>query len=285
MIDQLFDYPTKIRRYHPAMQLRIFIFLGLIFRSVLPAVTGLAVAWSVSVQAATLHIAVASNFAAPLKVIAAEFERTTGHSVVTSSASTGKLYSQITNAAPFDVLMAADDETPARLQAVGMAVANSRFTYAVGRLALWSADAGLVDAKGEVLKSGKFTRLALASPKAAPYGVAAIETLSKLNLMNALEPKFVTGESIGQAYSFVASGNVPLGFVALSQVIQVSQVMESGKLKSGSMWLVPSELHSPLKQDAVLLLRARDNPAALAFMAFLKTDASRATIRSFGYEI
>ena len=279
LIDQLFDYSTKIWRYHPAMQLRIFILLGLIFRSVLPAVTGLAVAWSVSAQAATLHIAVASNFAAPLKVIAAEFERTTGHSVMTSSASTGKLYSQITNAAPFDVLLAADDETPARLQTVGMAVANSRFTYAVGRLALWSADAGLVDAKGEVLKSGKFTRLALASPKAAPYGVAAIETLSKLNLMNALEPKFVTGESIGQAYSFVASGNVPLGFVASSQV------MQSGKLKSGSMWLVPSELHSPLKQDAVLLLRARDNPAALAFMAFLKTDASRATIRSFGYEI
>lgn len=279
LMDQLFDYSTKIRRYHPAMQLRIFILLGLIFRSVLPAVTSLAVAWSVSAHAATVHVAVAANFATPLKVIATEFERTTGHSVVTSSASTGKLYSQITNAAPFDVLLAADDETPARLQADGLAVANSRFTYAVGRLALWSPDAGLIDAKGDVLKSGKFTRLALASPKAAPYGVAAIETLSKLNLMNALEPKFVTGESIGQAYSFVASGNVPLGFVALSQV------MESGKLKSGSMWLVPSELHSPLKQDAVLLLRARDNPAALAFMAFLKTDASRATIRSFGYEI
>ena len=261
------------------MQLRIFIFLGLIFRSVLPAATGLAMAWSVSAQAATLHIAVASNFTAPLKVIAAQFERTTGHSVVTSSASTGKLYSQITNAAPFDVLMAADNETPARLQADGMAVANSRFTYAVGRLALWSANAALVDTKGEVLKTGKFTRLALASPKAAPYGVAAVETLSKLNLLNALEPKFVTGESIAQAYSFVASGNVPLGFVALSQVI------ESGKLKSGSIWLVPAELHSPLKQDAVLLVRARENAAAIAFMEFLKTDASRATIRSFGYEI
>ncbi len=261
------------------MRLRIFIFLGLIFRSVLPAVTGLAMAWSVSAHAATVHIAVAANFATPLKVIAAEFERATGHTVLTSSASTGKLYSQITNAAPFDVLLAADDETPARLQTDGMAVANSRFTYAVGRLALWSADAALVDTKGEVLKSGKFTRLALASPKAAPYGVAAIETLRKLNLMNALEPKFVTGESIAQAYSFVASGNVPLGFVALSQV------MENGQLKSGSMWKVPAELHAPLKQDAVLLLRARDNVAAIAFMEFLKTDASRATIRTFGYEI
>jgi molybdate transport system substrate-binding protein len=199
--------------------------------------------------------------------------------VLTSFASTGKLYSQITNAAPFDVLLAADDATPARLQRDGLALSSSRFTYAVGRLALWSADASLVDAKGDVLKSGKFTRLALASSKTAPYGVAAVETLRKLNLIDALAPKFVTGESIAQAYSFVASGNVPLGFVALSQVIENSQ------LKSGSMWKVPAELHAPLKQDAVLLLRARDNPAAVAFMEFLKTDASRATIRSFGYEI
>ena len=236
-------------------------------------------AWSVGTQAATLHIAVASNFTTPLKVIAAEFERASGHTVVTSSASTGKLYAQIKNAAPFDVLLAADDETPARLQSDGLALANTRFTYAVGRLALWSADATLVDAKGEVLNTGKFARLALASPKAAPYGVAAIQTLRKLNLINPLTPKFVTGESIAQAYSFVASGNVALGFVALSQV------MEHGKLKAGSMWLVPADLHTPLKQDAVLLLRARDNPAAIAFMEFLKSDASRATIRSFGYEI
>jgi molybdate transport system substrate-binding protein len=177
------------------------------------------------------------------------------------------------------VLLAADDETPARLQSDGLAVANSRFTYAVGRLVLWSVDAGLIDATGDVLKTGKFTRLALASPKAAPYGAAAVETLRKLNLMNVLEPKFVTGESIAQAYSFVASGNVPLGLVALSQVTQNS------KLKSGSMWKVPAELHVPLKQDAVLLVRARENSAAIAFMEFLKTDASRATIRSFGYEI
>lgn len=261
------------------MQLPIFTFLNSSFRSMLPTIAGLAMAWSMCVQAATVHVAVATNFATPLKVIATEFERTTGHTVVTSSASTGKLYAQIKNAAPFDVLLAADDETPARLQSEGLAMANTRFTYAVGRLALWSADAGVVDAKGEVLRSGKFTRLALASPKAAPYGVAAIETLRKLGLLDALEPKFVTGESIAQAYSFVASGNVPLGFVALSQV------MENGKLKSGSMWLVPTQLHAPLTQDAVLLNPARDKLAAQAFMAFLKTDATRATIRAFGYEI
>ena len=261
------------------MQLRIFIFLGLIFRSVLPAVTGLAMALGVSAHAASIHIAVASNFTTPLKVIATEFERATGHTISTSSASTGKLYAQIKNAAPFDVFLAGDVATPARLQTDGLALPHSRFTYAVGRLVLWSVQAGLVDAKGEVLKSGKFARLALASPKAAPYGVAAIETLRKLHLMNPLAPKLVTGESIAQAYSFVASGNVALGFVALSQV------MENGKLKSGSMWLVPAGLHAPLKQDAVLLLRARDNPAAIAFMEFLKSDASRATIRSFGYEI
>lgn len=264
----------------PRMQMRTLHAFGLFFLTSLGrAAIGAAVALSLSTHGATVHVAVAANFATPLKVIATEFERASGHTVMTSAASTGKLYAQISNAAPFDVLLAADDETPARLQTQGLGVANSRFTYAVGRLALWSADVAVVDAKGELLKSGKLTRLALASPKAAPYGIAAMETLRKLNLMSALEPKFVTGESIAQAYSFVASGNVPLGFVALSQV------MENGKLKSGSMWLVPAELHSPLKQDAVLLVRARENAAAIAFMEFLKTDASRATIRSFGYEI
>ena len=264
------------------MQLRIFTFLGLVFdlflKSLLPAVAASALALSLSAHAVTVHVAVAANFASPLKVIATDFERASGHSVVTSSASTGKLYAQIKNAAPFDVFLSADDETPSRLQSEGLAVANTGFTYAVGRLALWSADDKLVDANGDVLKAGKFTRLALASPKAAPYGFAAIETVRKLNLMNALEPKFVMGESIAQTYSFVASGNVPLGFVALSQV------MENGKLKSGSMWQVPADLHSPLKQDAVLLTHARTNPAAVAFMAFLKADATRATIRSCGYE-
>jgi molybdate transport system substrate-binding protein len=231
-------------------------------------------AWADVVQ-----VAVASNFAAPLKVIVTEFERSSGHTVSTSSASTGKLYSQIKNAAPFDVFLSGDEATPLRLQTEGLAVANTRFTYAVGGLALWSADAALVDARGDVLKTAQFTRLALASPKAAPYGVAAVETLRSLNVLDALQPKFVTGESIAQAYSFVATGNVPLGFVALSQVT------ENGKLKSGSMWKVPAGLHAPLKQDAVLLTRARTHAAAIAFMAFLKADSSRATIRAFGYDI
>ena len=264
------------------MQLRIFTFFGhlrgLFTRSFLPVFVVAAIALCPSAQAATVHVAVAANFASALKVIATEFGRASGHTVVSSSASTGKLYSQIKNAAPFDVLLSADDETPVLLQSEGLAVPSTRFTYAVGRLALWSTDDKLVDANGDVLKLGKFNRLALASPKAAPYGAAAVEALLKLNLLNALEPKFVTGESIAQAYSFVASGNVPLGFVALSQVL------ENGKLKSGSMWKVPADLHAPLKQDAVLLTHARSNAAAIAFMAFLKSDATRTTIRSFGYE-
>ena len=262
-----------------AMQLQTLTRFGRLVGSGLVAFAGVLFALSSSSHAATVHVAVAANFTAPLKVIAAEFERVSGHTVLTSSGSTGKLYSQIKNAAPFDVFLAGDDATPARLQTDGLVAANSRFTYAVGRLALWSANAAMVDAKGEVLKAGKFSRLALASPKAAPYGIAAVEAVRKLGLMNALEPKFVTGESIAQAYSFVASGNVPLGFVALSQVL------ENGQLKSGSMWTVPADLHSPLRQDAALLLRARENLAAIAFMKFLQADGSRAIIRSFGYEI
>ena len=195
-----------------------------------------------------------------------------------SFSATGKFYAQITNGAPFDVFLAADDSTPAKLEKEGSAVSGSRFTYATGKLVLWSAQPGVVDAQGEVLKKNTFRKLAIAAPKLAPYGAAAVETMTKLGLMAALEPKLVTGESIGQAFGFVSTGNAELGFVALSQVF------EGGKLKSGSAWVVPANLHSPIRQDAVLLTRGKDNKAAQALMAFLKTDKAKAVIRSFGYQ-
>jgi len=229
--------------------------------------------------AGDVHVAVAANFAAPMKAIAEAFEKATGHSAVLSSGATGKFYAQIRNGAPFDVLLAADEETPARLERENAALAGSRFTYATGKLVLWSADPKRIDARGDVLRRGDFVHLAIAAPRLAPYGAAAVETLTQLGLLAALEPKFVTGESIGQTYTFVASGNAPLGFVALSQV------WENGRLKSGSAWVVPEQLHRPIRQDALQLLRSRDNPAAAALMRYLKSDAAKAVIRSFGYDV
>jgi len=225
-----------------------------------------------------VQVAVAANFTAPMKLIASGFEKDTGHKAVLTFGATGKFYAQISNGAPFEVFLAADDETPARLEKEGTAVNGSRFTYATGKLALWSAQSGMVDAQGDVLKKGNFQKIAIAAPKLAPYGAAAVETMSKLGLQAALEPKLVVGESIGQAFSFVSTGNAELGFVALSQVY------EGGKIKSGSAWIVPANLHSPIRQDAVLLAKARDNKAAIQLMAFLKTDKAKAVIRSFGYE-
>ncbi len=223
-------------------------------------------------------MAVAANFSAPLKRIAEEFEKATGHKAVISVGSTGKFYSQITNKAPFDVFLSADDETPAKLEKEGFAVSGTRFTYATGRLVLWSANPALVDDKAAVLLRNEFRRLAIAAPKLAPYGAATLEALTKIGMLPLLQAKLVTGESIGQAFSMVATGNAELGFVAMSQVF------EDGQLKSGSVWVVPDNLHSPLKQDAVLLARAKSNPAALQLMVFLKSGQARAIMNSFGYE-
>ena len=232
-----------------------------------------------AVQAEGVTIAVAANFTAPMKAIIAQFEKDTPHKAAVSFGATGKFYAQIKRGAPFDVFLAADGETPARLEKEGNAVAGSRFTYAIGRLVLWSAKPDLVDAKGEVLKGGNFANIALAAPRQAPYGAAAVETMTRLGLLAALQAKFVQGESIGQTYSFVATGNAALGFVALSQVF------EDGRIKTGSGWIVPASLHSPLRQDAVMLKRGQGNQAAAEFMRFLKTDPSQRVIRSFGYEI
>lgn len=228
--------------------------------------------------AGEVQVAVAANFTAPMKRIAEEFEKGTGHKAVISYGATGKFYAQITNGAPFDVFLSADDETPAKLEKEGFAVAGSRFTYATGRLVLWSAKPGLVDEKAAVLLGNDFKHLAIAAPKLAPYGAAAMETMTKIGMLPLLQSRLVTGESMGQAFAMVSSGNAELGFVAMSQVF------EDGKLKSGSAWVVPAHLHSPIKQDVVLLARARNNPAASQLLTFMKSGQARAIMNSFGYE-
>ena len=226
-----------------------------------------------------VQVAVAANFTLPMQRIAADFERDSGHKALLSFGATGRFYAQIKNGAPFELLLSADDETPARLAREGAAVVTSRFTYAIGRLVLWSAQAGVVDGQGAVLKAGSYRHLAIANPKTAPYGAAAVEVLTGLGLQGAVSPKLVQGENIAQAQQFVASGNAELGFVALSQV------WRDGQLTSGSAWVVPSSLHTPIRQDAVLLTLGRDKPAALALMRYLQTDKVRSTIRSFGYDL
>ncbi|WHZ12305.1 MAG: Molybdenum ABC transporter, substrate-binding protein ModA [Burkholderiaceae bacterium] len=228
-------------------------------------------------QAGTVQVAVAANFTEPMKAIAADFERDTGNRVELSFGSTGKFYAQIKNGAPFDLFLSADEATPERLEREGGIVPGSRFTYAIGRLVLWSAQAGVVDDQGAVLKGNAFKAIAVANPKLAPYGAAAIQTLTKLGLLDQVQPKIVQGENIAQTYAFVATGNAELGFIALSQV------WANGRIKSGSGWVVPDDLHAPIRQDAVLLARARDNNAAAALLAYLRSDTARAVIHSFGY--
>lgn len=234
---------------------------------------------SAGASAETVQLAVAANFAGPVKQIVADFEQSTGHKAVVSSGGTGKFHAQIVNGAPFEVLLSADDETPAKLEREGHAQPGTRFTYAVGRLVLWSPKAGVVDGEGAVLKTGDFRHLALANPKVAPYGQVAVETLKAQGTHDRLSPRFVLGENIAQAHQFVASGNAELGFVALSQVTR------DGKLAEGSAWVVPASMHAPIRQDAALLVRGKDNPAAAAFLAFLKGDKARAVIRGFGYDL
>ncbi len=230
-------------------------------------------------QAGDALLAVAANFTAPMHKIAQAFEQDTGHKAVLSFGATGSFYAQIKNGAPFDVLLAADDDTPLKIEKEGLSVVGSRFTYATGQLVLWSKQAGLVDDKGEVLRSGKFLKLAIANPKLAPYGLAATETLTQLGLLSELQPKIVMGESIGQTYQFLVTENAQLGFVALSQVFA------EGKITQGSAWVVPAKLHNPIQQDAVLLNSGKNNPAAAALLTYLKSDKARAIIKSYGYQL
>lgn len=221
-------------------------------------------------------MAVAANFAEPAREIARRFEQRTGHRATLSFGSSGQFYAQIANGAPFDVFLSADAERPRRLEAAGLAAPGSRFTYAVGRLVLWSRDPGRVDGEGRVLARGGFEKLAIADPTAAPYGRATMETLRALGLHERVRGRIVKGASITQAYQFVRTGAAELGFVALSQVVAE---------KGGSRWLVPARLHAPIDQQAVLLRAAARKPAARAFADFLKSDEARAVVRTYGYEV
>lgn len=233
----------------------------------------------VNAHADTVRVAVAANFYPLMQRMAVQFEKDTGHQIVLSSGASGKFYAQIKNGAPFDVLLSADDETPARLLKEGDAVAGTAFTYAIGKLILWSPNANAVDAQGAVLKTGKFRHLAIANPKTAPYGTAAVEFMTQLGILNTLRPRLVQGENIAQAYQFVATGAAEIGFVAYSQVIK------DGKIGSGSGWLVPASAYTPIRQDAVLLNKGKNATAARALLDYLKGQKATAIIQASGYDL
>lgn len=234
-------------------------------------------------RAAEVQVAVAANFSAPMQKIAAAFEKDTGHKAVLSIGATGKFHAQIRNGGPFEVLLSADDKTPVRLVEEGQAVAGTAYTYAIGQLVLWSARPGVVDPQGAVLADlaagTRAGRLAVADPRLAPYGAAALQVMDQRGLSVRLRPHLVTGENIAQTFHFVNTGNALLGFVALSQV------MVDGQIPRGSAWVVPASLHAPIRQDAVLLQRGRNNPAAQALLNYLRSDAARAVIQAHGYRL
>lgn len=225
-------------------------------------------------RAAEVSAAIAANFTEPAREIAGLFEKATGHKLILSFGSTGQFYAQITQGAPFDVLLAADRSTPEKAVRDDLAVADSTFTYATGRLVLFSIDNNRT-LNAATLKDGTFDKIAIANPETAPYGVAAVETMRNLGVLSSLKPKFVQGNSIAQAYQFVASGNAELGFVAMSQTVT---------LNSGSRWLVPADLHSPIAQDVVLLKQGANNDAARAFLTFLRSPEARQVIAKYGYD-
>lgn len=224
-----------------------------------------------------IKVAVASNFAAAMNDIVAEFEQHSGHKVLLSFGSSGKFYAQIKNGAPFHVFFSADQAKPAALEKAGLVVADSRFTYASGTLALWSRKIDLTDRGSTIMRGGKFNKLALANPRLAPYGQAAVEVLENLQLKEITQDKWVQGENIAQTWQFVSTGNADIGFVALSQI------MSEGKIVEGSAWIVPPPLHSPIDQDAVLLRKGENSEAARALLEFVRSDQSREIIEAYGY--
>lgn len=229
-------------------------------------------------KAETISAAVASNFTEAMKAIAYEFEIRSGHQVQLSFGSSGKFYAQIKQGAPYELFFSADQLKPALLEQEGLTAPGSRFTYAIGTLALWSADPTKVDAEAKVLTEGDFKKLAIANPKLAPYGAAAIETLQALGIESSTRNKLVQGENIAQAYQFAATGNAELGLVALSQII------DEGKIKTGSAWIVPANLYTPIRQDAVLLRHAEQSKAARQLLAFVRSEQARALIATYGYQ-
>ena len=259
-------------------------------------------ATAANTRADEVSVAVAANFAGPLAKVGEGFTSATGHTLKISAGSTGKAYAQIVAGAPFELLIAADDETPKKLIAEGLAVRGSNFTYAIGKLVLWSAQPGYVDDQGAVLTAGKFTHLAIANPKLAPYGRAGMQVIKARGLADVMAPKLVTGESLAQAYQFVATGNAELGFVALSQVIGAGSSQADarpqgaaapkaaggpcsrpGEAVIGSCWLVPAALYGEIRQDAVLLKAGEKSPAAIALLAYLKSAPAKAVIQACGY--
>lgn len=226
-------------------------------------------------QAEDVSVAVASNFTAPMQKIAVAFEQQNGHRAALAFGSSGKLYAQIHNGAPFQVFLSADQTKPAVLEQDGLAVADSRFTYALGTLVLLAANHSEQSPETQ-LRNGNYQKLALANPRLAPYGVAALEALEELHLGDSAAPKLVLGENIAQTYQFVSTGNAQLGFVALSQVADNDDM-------SGKYWVVPTELYKPIRQDAVLLKSGADNPAAHSLIEFLRSDAALAIMQRYGY--
>lgn len=244
------------------------------FRSLLVslAIFGASISWSEE-----LNLAVASNFAAPMQLIETAFEAETGHDVRVSFGSSGSLYAQIVNGAPFDVFLSADQATVDALEEAELLVSSSRFTYAVGGLVLWSADERLIDADLDVFAEDDFEHLAIANPEVAPYGQAALDVIVVLGLAEQVGSKLVTGENISQAYNFVSTGSAELGFLALSQVTR------DGEIHSGSYWDIPRNIYPPILQDAAMLSRASENAAARQFVDYLRSEESARIIRSFGY--
>jgi molybdate transport system substrate-binding protein len=225
-------------------------------------------------MAADVQVAVAANFTEPAKEISAAFTAKTGNHVILSFGSSGQFYAQITQGAPFEVFLSADADRPKRMEQEGLGVPGTRFTYAIGELVLWSSSPGLVDDRGAVLATGSFNKVSIADPTAAPYGVAAIQTMTRMGVYDRLKSKIVKGTSITQAYEFVKSGAADLGFVALSQVIDDP---------TGSRWQVPDSDHAPIDQQVILLWKGSANPAARAFVQFLKGPEALAIIRRYGY--
>ncbi len=242
--------------------------LATAFVTLMTSVAGLA-------QAGQTHVAVAANFTEPAREIAALFKQKTGHEAVLIFGSSGAFFSQITHGAPFQVFLSADEERPRAAVEQGFAIADSRFTYAIGKLALWSRVLDVTDGKA-ILAGGNFSKIAIANPNSAPYGTAAVETMKALGVFDALQSKLVQGNSIAQAFQFIDTRNAELGFVALAQLHGVSE---------GTQWLVPENLHSPIRQDAVLLKSAADDEPSKAFLAFLRGPEARAIIESFGYSL
>ncbi|MCI5851969.1 MAG: molybdate ABC transporter substrate-binding protein [Sutterellaceae bacterium] len=236
-------------------------------------------AFSLSAVAEEIQIAVAANFTAPAKDLAPVFEKQTGHKVKLSFGGTGAFFAQIENGAPFDILLAADAKTPAKIEQKGLGVKGSSFTYALGKLVFWSSDPAKIDSNGNALKEMKFAKCAVADPKLAPYGEASYQTLESFKLLKAYEPKFVTGNNIGKTFQFVKTGNAEVGFVALSQVFK------NGKFTSGSGWVIPAKYYRPIRQDAVLLNHGAKSDAAKAFLKFLQSPESNKLKESYGYGI